>query len=562
MRYSFIAIVLLWGSVTLFSQNQIEELQKHLKSSDIFIKNRALNVSVSLYNEALPLLPQLIEILSQNNNQNSYLAIQAIGNIGKKAKSAIPHLIKSIEKSTDFFLRYHAIVALGMIRDLSAKECIVKAIKDKNPHIRSSAIIALNNINPPNFLQIIKLLAKDKQIPVQKAILQSLVHRKQTPETTEILLTGIQHSDNVVQFHATQILQITSLNAEKIIPIYLNLLNSRNPKIVINVLVDFRNAKQLAIKTLPTILKLLKKKNLSVYVRNAIAKIGIPNPSDIEKLLSSPNAYERQQTVILISQLKQTPNYLQKIVKMGVEDANKLVRNVCVNALRMIKSVPDQLKNYIAISIPQSADAILMVGELQLAELVPLLQQELKTDSNSKKEIYKAVGKLIKVNHDLVSILVEGLQDKKFQKTIMHSIGNLKEKGAPAVTKLTQIAQIDNENFTLAIITLGKIGTKAAPALPQINEVFQKSKVYIHKYYCLNAMKKIGDAATPYFINGLKSSQAVIRTLSTNGLLHMTTNQKVIIALEDMLKKEQNKTAKRKARQVHKQLKKRLKNNK
>ena len=97
---------------------------------------------------------ELIKVV-QSENKTSYLAAEALGHLGPKAKPAKNALVKALD-STDDRLRIASAFALAAIdlEDDETSKLIVKtlvaALSDPEPHVRREALRALSNVRRPN----------------------------------------------------------------------------------------------------------------------------------------------------------------------------------------------------------------------------------------------------------------------------------------------------------------------------------------------------------------------------------------------------------------------------
>ncbi|HID08178.1 MAG TPA: HEAT repeat domain-containing protein [Armatimonadetes bacterium] len=89
----------------------------------------------------------LIDALEDTNKEVIEAVAYALGEIGPPAKQAVPTLIEALSNE-DWMLRATIIRCLGRIGDSSVVSVLIKALKDKNVNVRSSALYALGDIGP------------------------------------------------------------------------------------------------------------------------------------------------------------------------------------------------------------------------------------------------------------------------------------------------------------------------------------------------------------------------------------------------------------------------------
>ena len=114
-------------------------------------------------------------------------AANKLGNMGEKAVPAIPLLIGMLGDSAGIELKadpeskiaentspgIEAAVALGKIGD-PALEPLIGALKDKNPHVRVLAAVALEELENPKAVEALIAALKDENLDVQSSAARAL----------------------------------------------------------------------------------------------------------------------------------------------------------------------------------------------------------------------------------------------------------------------------------------------------------------------------------------------------------------------------------------------------
>ncbi|BBM83923.1 HEAT repeat domain-containing protein [Candidatus Uabimicrobium amorphum] len=562
----FIVFLLLFLSISLpLAENNLEDMREALRENNFALQTQTLQQILLMYEKAAPLLPELVHIVKTTQGQTQYLAVRALGHVGSQSSPYVDDLVALYKKSNDFSLRYYIIIALGDIKSKRPIHVITNALKDKDPNMRSAAIWSLNNISPNNFIEILKKHAADPSAIVQKTIISSLRLRPYNEDVSQILIPSLKHPDKDVRFLSTQLFRLSAQNFEQVKPLYLELLNSPDNKVAMNVLIDFGMVKELSQSVVPNIIKLLKHKNLYIYAETTLGKIGKPCLPHLKKLLDSTNDLERSQAVSMIKKINCHHEFMLRFTQMCIEDKSNLVHRACLGAIRSPQSVPKEITEYIKKQFTEKETlerSISAISALNLDIFVPQLKELWKNNTNLRKVLYRVLGKFAPKHPEILEILLQAFtEDEKTAKWAMVDIGTMGEKGAPAVEKLIEF--LNKEKFlVMAANTLKQIGPKSLPALPRLAQIFHNDPKRRNKHAALHAMISIGDEATPHFLKGLDSTSNIVRLYSVSGLKKVSATDEVWRATEKALAQEKSPLFRRYLKLLHKHLQKQRQQNK
>jgi HEAT repeat protein len=125
--------------------NQNEQYFKCLLNhTDNVIRTRAVCILAGLSGE------NAVESISQVLKKDSDALVRheaafSLGQLG--FTSAINALSDAVESDPSLFVRHEAAIALGVIGSEKARKILNKALNDENEEVKSSAIIALTNLD-------------------------------------------------------------------------------------------------------------------------------------------------------------------------------------------------------------------------------------------------------------------------------------------------------------------------------------------------------------------------------------------------------------------------------
>ena len=130
------------------SQRSLIDLKAALNSEKYWIRQKAADDLGEMGKEAAPLVPDLISLLSINDNiYNSFVA--TLTRLGIEAPDiVIPELVKALNSNRDFTIRSAAAITLGRI-GVDAKAAVpalTKALSDHDEFVREKAALALRKI--------------------------------------------------------------------------------------------------------------------------------------------------------------------------------------------------------------------------------------------------------------------------------------------------------------------------------------------------------------------------------------------------------------------------------
>ncbi|WP_372364838.1 HEAT repeat domain-containing protein [Candidatus Uabimicrobium sp. HlEnr_7] len=112
-------------------------------------KKRIFAIETLAKIESETVLLALIQTLEDGDEAIVYTAVKALGEIGEKAKIAIPHLVKTFENQSSF-VKEQVVRSLGKISAEVALPTLVQALNDEDCDVKRSAVEVLRQISRNN----------------------------------------------------------------------------------------------------------------------------------------------------------------------------------------------------------------------------------------------------------------------------------------------------------------------------------------------------------------------------------------------------------------------------
>jgi deoxyhypusine monooxygenase len=127
-----------------FDNHNIQYFQKLLDHHDNVIRTRSICILADLANE------DAVESIGKAliNDKDALVRHEAAFSLGQLGfASAVNPLSEAVESDPSFFVRHEAAVALGVIGSEKARTILNEALNDESEEVRTSAIIALSNLD-------------------------------------------------------------------------------------------------------------------------------------------------------------------------------------------------------------------------------------------------------------------------------------------------------------------------------------------------------------------------------------------------------------------------------
>ena len=122
-------------------------LGEALLDDDLDVRQEAARALIGI---GRPAVAVLVGVLKEKDRNARKLAVQALGELGSRARSALPQLMNLVKNDGDKAVRIGAAFALGRMGTAgnAAVSVLTTALKDADADLRGTAAVALGEIGP------------------------------------------------------------------------------------------------------------------------------------------------------------------------------------------------------------------------------------------------------------------------------------------------------------------------------------------------------------------------------------------------------------------------------
>ncbi len=490
-------------------------------------------------------------------------AITAVGQLGEKAKAALPTLIQKLKESKNEWIRSSAAQAIGKMGPAaqSALPALMNTHNDKKSSVHYQAIRALYNLGVPAKTAVPYLIqtANNKKFAsgwsslgyVQKET--ALQISRYGKEALPWVKKALQRKP-----YGTQVLLAALGNmkdqAASAVPLVLPYLQSKDQNLRSSAL-DALAAINVKSKELAKALPLLvfgKGWSNRETARKLLAKMGANGAAavpEILRVLESGSDENRDQAAEVLGDL--APHSIAGLpaLRKAMSDKSRDVRSKAVWAL-------GQFGTKASSAIPAVLEALrsghVQVGSASLAlarmkapphTTVPLLIEQLKKQTwGTQQYLLMALGSIGRDDPKVLPILMKFMEDSNtmLRKAAMIGLKALGPKATPAIPKLIKRLQTDKDYLArgVAVHVLANIGAKAKAAVPAMIQVFSPATkswnrdLKVETALALRKMGKEGHKAIPALLRAMthmkeRSNEVKVATALTLGV--MGVKKKVVL---------------------------------
>ena len=438
---------------------QIKELIDTLKVKDPLIRSSAIRALGEIGPKARAAMPLLIKGLEEQELFVTNATIEALGQMGTAAKAAVPHLAK-IVNGEEPINAGNALMTLGALgRD--AKDdvpAIARALRHPNKNVRANAISALGQIGP---------LAKPA-----------------VPELVKTLAKALTDNDREVRDHITRTLGTIGPEAKVAVPTLIKILEDPDEEARLDAaeaLVEIGSGTKAAAKALKEI---ARQGNGFLTVHAGLCLWRIEKDGDLAKdfmrCLKNPHHFVREEAVRALRDLgPQAKSAVPALIEVLQHDPNADVRLTAGGTLGAIgpgakAAIPSLTK---ALKDPDphisrtAAWALGRIGaEAAVADLVKAMKSK---DRNLRFAATSALANLGSSTEPVLKALQAATKDADggVQIAAHLALWRLKNDTSQIPPLVEHLKKADQFFRGQAVNALGKIGPPAKSALPALREV-------------------------------------------------------------------------------------------
>lgn len=147
--------------------------KRYKEKAIILVKGSVIIALGNMGEKAKQAIPILIDGLNESERLKCEI-IESLGKIGIPSEIVIGSLIKEIE-NTDIFIRISVIKSLGQLgSDLAVPALISASMDKKNKNLRDYIAESLGKIGSPKALPCLKEISKDKNKDISEAAIRAI----------------------------------------------------------------------------------------------------------------------------------------------------------------------------------------------------------------------------------------------------------------------------------------------------------------------------------------------------------------------------------------------------
>lgn len=355
---------------------------------------------------------------------------------------------------------------------------LIRALREKDEHIRANVIIALGSIGPdageavPDLIKVYRDMNADRPgfFMRQYAIEALGKIGPATQEVIPVLLGALEDGTGDISDSAGYALVFRSPMVEAAVPVLIRKLKSKDSTSALNTAVFFGPTSK---KALPQLTAALKDKNSRVrtWASRALGNMGT-------------------------EAIDAVPILAQRVITEDVEEVRRSALNslarLKVNAVAAVPELSHALKSNDPNTRHMAAYALGEIGSSAKPAFTAL--REALSDSN-KEVRWKAAVALEKVGadpDDVLPILIESLKSD------------------------------DRSSYFSVLLCLGKIGPRAGPAVPHLIRILEDNRIPLpDRQVAIGALARIGPAAkkaAPILLKEADNKQIYIRRAAVSAL--------------------------------------------
>lgn len=479
-----------------------------------------------------------IEALQKGDEKARIGAIDALGQIGPKAKGATSELAALLSDKAPA-VRAHAAYALGQIgpeaRD--AAPALAKAISDSDDHVQRMAIKALEQIRPDPKV-VVEALGEeldDENPSVRVAALHALTEYGDS--AIPVLSKALASEDT--RYWAALALGELGPKAKGAVESLVSALADKNPHVRSEVLIALARIGPDAAAAVPAITPLLEDPDVSVQhaAEFALGSMGPAAAGAIDALRKKHDSKDELERCICCWALAriepENKAAREHAIRMLVEAAKKKnprVQSAAVQGLMDLQAPPEEIVPALADVIAEGEEpavsealgALLSLGEAATSVLDEALE---RPEARGRAAVL--ITYLGSKARATVPALASALADKnpEVRREVLFALAAIGADAAPAVDTIQKsLDDPEPGNRAVAAYALGRIGPAARAALPKLQEELTSAESLV-RVACAYALVHVAPgnqgtlrAALPVLVRGLQNPNAAARRGAAEGL--------------------------------------------
>jgi HEAT repeat protein len=486
-----------------FNGKTISEWARDLGSDDVGSRRTAAIVLRKAEASAHPAIKALTKALQDSDDTVRFHCIQALGNIGTSARSAVPELIK---------------VLTGQDRTKT----------EQDPNILRAAAGALGKMGKDAVGPLTKVLREDESAAVRRLA------------ATGLALIGPEASSAGPAL-AKALEQDTSFRVRRIAAETLRLIDPK-PKEVLDALIGaIRNDLDADVCRSAAI---------------AAGKLGKPALGELVKLLKDDNADIRFHATSALREMGAQAEPAIKSLLPLLRDKDEEVRASAAIALGAVgEPAVAVLVESLADKEPEmrraAATGLAQVGKRAKKAVGPLIKSLKDDDSETRLAVIRALGTI--GDSEAVKPLTALLSDKdsEMRRVSAVALGEIGTPAGPAAATLAGLLEDkDRPVRDSAMIALFRIGKPSVTPLREVLKKTRESDAKVLALFALGAIGEDAEEAVGDIANALKDDHADVRFYAARALGRLGSKAKSAIKALESATKDKDASVSKEARQA------------
>lgn len=463
-----------------FSGKTIAEWIKELASEDVGERRMAAMVLNKAGASAHPAVKALARALDDKDNLVKFYCLQALGNLGTSARSAIPAVVKLLRAGEPTLARSAAGTLGKMGKDAVEPLCQV-LLEDENPQVRRLSAVALALIGT-QASSAAKALAKalfDDSFRVRRVAADALRLIEPDPKDVLDALVKALRDDRDADVCRGAAIALGKLGKPALKPL-VEMLGDKNADLRYNATIALREMGGDAEPAVKPLILALRDKDEDVRASAAVAlgAVGEPAVGVLIESLGEKDAGIRRGAAIGLGQVGPKAKKAVPALIKAAQDDDAGARGEAIRALGMIgdkdavKPLMSQLSAKDADTRRLAAGALGEIG-VESGPAAETLVRLLEDEERSVRET--ATVALLRIGKPSVEPLEKSLKDRKrateARVLALVALGAIGEDSAPAAqTTAEQLKDKDASVRLYAAMALGRMGPKAKSAEKALRE--------------------------------------------------------------------------------------------
>lgn len=507
--------------------------------------------------KATDAIPDLLELLEDQNEEVRYATIETFGRIGEPAIAPIVSVLKTSKSSTKIISSLRALEKIGPSAS-KAQNAVSKFLEpDSDPKVSMAAVKALGAFRLKGEILVSYLNSRieSEDSAVWEACLQSFLLCQNRKSLTPWLEKNLSSKSDLVRNRTLSLVEKMGPDASGTIPQLIDLANQGNDsgtsKSAINALelLGAESFLPLIIEVAPYDIEDLSDSMWQIRTLNDIGHLAI---NDLTSALNSDFGSVKWSALNTIENRKIQSNQILSTITRLSSDPEPSIRKKALSTLIGVKLPSRQLipivqkliadpdvsvQNLAIASIPSLGDGATLLEETILSGLA-------SQDVATRILYLNSISALPNIPKQIVAQLTDNIQNDSAEEQIakVAAFGKLGLKAKTSIGSILSISNNQNSKLEkITILSLAKIGPKDPRVVSHIEKYLSSDNAEFKfaAFEVLNDISLDPNKKIEYVGKGLRDDNQQVREISANYILKLGTAGRIFAArLFEMLNQE------------------------